>query len=94
MIKSNEANTLVSTSYQKATENNLLWIANIKNLLELNGMACFYNKIGQTIPQFIHKKVFQRLSDKFHQEAFSTLIDKTSKLRTYGILKTEIGMES
>ena len=42
---------------------------------------------------FIHKKVFQRLSDKFHQEAFNVLKDPDSKLRTYGLLKTDIGME-
>ena len=93
-IKSNKVNILVSVSYQKAMENNLLWITNIKNLLEQNGMACFYNNMHLNKPQFIHKKIFQRLSDKFHQEAFNTLIDKTSKLRTYGLIKTEIGMES
>ena len=43
---------------------------------------------------FIHKKTFQRLNDKFHQEAFSTIRDNFSKLRTYGLIKTKIGIEN
>ena len=56
-------------------------------------MACFYGNTYQNKPPFIHKRLFQRLSDKFHQDAFSTLLDTRSKLRTYGLLKNEIGRE-
>ena len=34
------------------------------------------------------------LLDKFNQEAFSTIIHAQTKIRTYGLLKNEIGMES
>ena len=44
-------------------------------------------------PLFIHKKVFQVLSDQFHQNAFETINNEKSKLRTYSIFKTKIGFE-
>ena len=40
----------------------------------------------------IHKNVFSRMSDIFHQESFSAL-KESSKLKTYQLLKTEIGLE-
>ena len=40
-----------------------------------------------------HTKAFIRMKDMFHQEAFSNIQHEASKLRTYGILKTEIGLE-
>jgi hypothetical protein len=93
-IKSNKVNTLVYKSYQQAMENNLPWVSCMKDTLEQNGMACFYTNNYENKLPFIHKKLFQRLSDKFHQEAFSTITNPTSKLRTYGLLKNEIGMEN
>ena len=74
-------------------ENDLPWVSCIKNILQQNGMACFYTNDYQNKPPFIYKKLFQRLADKFHQEAFSDITSPTSKLRTYGLLKNEIGME-
>ena len=53
--------------------------------LFLNG---FENK-----PLFIHKKLFQRLSDQFHQNAFESIKGDNSKLRTYSIFKTNKGFE-
>ena len=37
--------------------------------------------------------LFQRLVDIFHQTAFTEVRDGGSKLRTYSLLKTEIGFE-
>ena len=42
---------------------------------------------------FIHKKIFGRLSDIFHQEAFNTISNSNSKLRTYALLKKQPGIE-
>ena len=56
-------------------------------------MGCFVINSYENKPLFIHKKVFQRLSDIFHQEAFDSISKVTGKLRTYGFLKKEIGME-
>ena len=92
-IKSNKVTSLVHNSYSKAMEANLLWVSRVKLFLDQNGMASFYTNNYQDKHPFIHKKLFQRLSDNFHQEAFSTITNQNSKLRTYGILKDEIGME-
>ena len=40
-------------------------------------------------PAFIHKELSQRLSDSFRQDAFSTISNPESKLRTYGLPKRE-----
>ena len=42
-IKSGNTNILVSNSYGDALESNLIWIRNIKNILEQNGLGCFYH---------------------------------------------------
>ena len=42
---------------------------------------------------FIHKNIFQTLSEAFHQQAFEAINNEASKLRTYAIFKTEIGFE-
>ena len=45
-------------------------------------------------PIFVYKKIYQRLSDIFHQESLETIKNEESKLRTYGLLKREIGLEN
>ena len=44
-------------------------------------------------PPFAYKKLFQRLSDIFHQDTFSRINGERSKLRTYAIFKKEQGYE-
>ena len=39
------------------------------------------------------KKLFQTLSDTFHQNSFATITTHESKLRTYGTFKKDIGFE-
>ena len=93
-IKTKEVNIHLQQSYQVAIIDNLPWITNIKDLLEKNGMACYYTYLCNKKQPFIHKKLFQKLSDIFHQEAFNTILNTQSKLRTYGLLKNEIGTEN
>jgi hypothetical protein len=88
------ANKLVKLSYENAIKDNLTWTSNIKSYLEENGMLNFYEKLFENKPPFIHKRLFQVLSDSFHQEAFSNLAMEKSKLRTYGTLKKSIGREN
>ena len=73
---------------------NLPWITHIKECLEKNGMMSFYNNSYENKPPFIHKRLFQNLSDSFHQDAFCNISNPESKLRTYGLLKKSIGIES
>ena len=41
----------------------------------------------------VHEKAMTRMADIFHQEAFANLAKTSSKLRTYGKIKTDIGNE-
>ena len=92
-IKKSNANTLVLASYRDAMEENLLWVTRIKNILENNGMLSFFLNSYDNKPSFINKRVFQTLSDEFHQTSFESIRDDNSKLRTYGIFKKKIGLE-
>ena len=41
----------------------------------------------------IHVQFYNRTKDMFHQDAFSAIKSEASKLRTYGLIKEEIGAE-
>ena len=92
-IKTKQTNPLLNTSYDTALKNKLPWITNIKKCLETNGMLCFFINPYDNKPPFIHKKVFQKLYDAFHQKSFQDINNPQAKLRTYGLLKTAIGFE-
>ena len=72
---------------------NLLWTEKIRSTLEQNGMLSFFINSYENKPMFIYKRIFQRLSDEFHQRAFETIKDENSKLRTYAHFKKSIGLE-
>ena len=55
-------------------------------------MNFYLSSCGKEYP-FVYKKVFERLSDHFHNIAFEEIKLDTSKLRTYAKVKTEIGIE-
>ena len=38
--------------------------------------------------------IFARLCDQFHQNTFEAIRGENSKLKTYSVLKTEIGLET
>ena len=75
---------------------NLVWVANIRNILEKNGMAMlsFFINSYDDKPLIINKRIFQTLSDVFLQNAFEAIKEENSKLRTYAIFKKNIGPES
>ena len=88
-----KANIPLMESYQESLELDLPWISSIKSTLENIGLLNFYNGDYAAKPPFVYKKLFQRLSDIFHQETFSKINDERSKLRTYAIFKKEQGFE-
>ena len=93
-IKQEKANPLLLASYKDAVIGELPWISRVKLNLEENGLlSLFVNQYPTTKPQFIGKKLHQTLIDQFHQIAFETINKADSKLRTYALLKTRIGME-
>ena len=88
-----KANIPLMESYQESLELDLPWISSIKSTLENIGLLNFYNGDYAAKPPFVYKKLFQRLSDIFHQEIFSKINGERSKLRTYAIFKKEQGFE-
>ena len=92
-IEKGHANPILLGSYKNAKEEKLPWIENIYTILEKNGMANFYRETHDVRHPFIYKKLFQRLSDIFHQNSFEIIKNEKSKLRTYAVFKTQIGFE-
>ena len=92
-IRKNKANCLLVESYNESTDEKLSWILGIKQTLEKNGMASFFINKYDDKPNFINKRLFQTLCDQFHQNAFETIRNEGSKLRTYAIFKTAEGLE-
>ena len=52
----------------------------------------FSNQIHTEYP-FIHKLIYKKQCDIFHQNAFQTISNPESKLRTYSLFKTKVGCE-
>ena len=93
-IKLKHSTGLLLASYNDATLEHLPWVSNIKDLLECKGMLNVFININETKPPFIHKILFQTLSDEFHQTSFEIICREDSKLRSYARVKTEIGRET
>jgi hypothetical protein len=70
------------------------WLHKVKLTLETNGMLNFFENAPERIHPYIHKRLFERLVDSFHQSAFSEIRKDTSKLRTYALFKREVGLEN
>ena len=92
-IKQGQANSVLRASYQDSVDENLPWTKGVKSILETNGMLNFYMNDYTGKPPFIYEKLFQRLSDSFHQNSFESMKTESSKLRTYAVFKTNIGCE-
>ena len=56
-------------------------------------MLNFYIDQSENTFPFIYKRMYERLSDNYHQNCFETINDNESKLRTYAMFKTDIGIE-
>ena len=76
------SNYLLLSSYNDAVNENLIWISNIKTLLESKGIRNLFINPYETKHAFINKKLFQTLSDEFHQNAFEGIRKEQSKFRT------------
>ena len=92
-IKGGQANPILVNSLRDAEEHNLPWIQNIRGILERNGLLALYLGNHTDKMPFVYKRLFQRMSDIFHQESFSDIRNQEHKLRTDGLFKKEIGFE-
>ena len=93
-IRKGQANVYLLASYQDAMNQELLWINQIKKVLETNGFLSLYIDDHSSKPLFVFKKLSERLIDVFHQETFSNISKESSKLRTYALFKKDKGFES
>ena len=85
-----KCNELVKTSYEDSMADNLSWQNRIQcTLSQIGLMDKFLNKDGRT-----YTIAFQRLCDIFHQNSFSEIQNVSNKLRTYSIIKNQIGYEN
>ena len=89
IVTKSKCNDNMTNSYDTSVLENLTWSSNIENKLSVIGMReLFLGKDKNS-----HLKAFQRLKDIFHQDAFSNIQRSESKLRTYGLLKLQPGLE-
>ena len=81
-------NDLTVMSYENSLSLNLTWPTRIKNISEIGMLQDFIS-----VNTNAHCLAFQRMSDIFHQNSFSEIRKESGKLRTYSLLKNEIGYE-
>ena len=83
---SKRANNILTASVQIPTVTLSPWLSAVKNCSNNIG-------IGTPLDKSAHQKAFIRMKDIFHQESFTDIHRSDSKLRTYGEIKTVIGIE-
>ena len=85
-INTGNANKVLLSIIKMSIDDSLNWTNTIIDCVNKTGVGIRYNKS-------IHEKAFRRMWDIFHQESFVEIGKESSKLRTYGLLKTKIGRE-
>ena len=90
-IRMGKTNSLLLASANNAENESLVWIEKIKLCLSENGMG--YTHIENDIIN-AHKKVFTRQVDIFNQTSLSNIANPGSKLRTYSLMKNNLGIEN
>ena len=91
-IMRGKANRFTLIVAENAEKKKLSWFEKIKQELYTVGLGEIFMsvKVATNHPEQIY---FQRKWDIFHQEAFGKINETNSKLRTYALLKKEIGFE-
>ena len=57
-------------------------------------MSNFYdNEYPDRLHPFIFKKLLGKMADEFHGGSFESIGGESSKLRTYALFKTDVGLE-
>ena len=91
-IRGGNANKLIINSYNNALKEELPWVVKINEHLVTNDLGNLPpNANGKP---FIYKKLYDTLSKKFQVDALSSINSPRHKLRTYALMKTEIGLEN
>ncbi len=70
------------------------WGGRVGDVLKTYDMSAFYeNEDPDKVHPFIYKKLFKKMSDYFNSESLRTIKEESSKLRTYSLFKTGVGLE-
>ena len=85
-----KCNTLLNISYINSLRENLPWPKRIKTCLSTNGLGNLFNSSSQL---HVNKIYFTRVVDIFHQNTFTDNRRKNNKLRTYALIKTDVGSD-
>ena len=91
-IARGRGNNIVQYSYINAVANNSTWHNRIRQELTTIGLLDMYLSAANNT-KHVDVVFFQRLVDIFHQTAFSQIREPQSKLRTYSLIKRDIGVE-
>ena len=91
-IMRNKGNNLIQISLENAIHERLIWLERIREELFSVGLGDLFMSVKVTTNHLEHT-YFQRLTDIFHQSAFEKIRENRSKLRTYSLLKRDIGYE-
>ncbi len=93
-IKTGKINEILKKSHANAILDNLPWISHIKSILQSHNMDNLHiNETRRNKHPFIHKLVHKSQCEIFHRNAFQTINNQESKLRTYALFKTKVGCE-
>jgi hypothetical protein len=88
-IKNEKGNILVTKSYQNACTKELDWNETVCGILSKYGMQY---RITESVSD-LGNAFFGKAKDIFHQEALGQISEPKSKLRTYALIKQNIGRE-
>ena len=92
-IKQGKIGEILKNNYNHAVNEKPPWLTGIETTLESHNMERHLNNQTKTKHPFIHKLIFKEQCDIFHRNAFETINAPESKLRTYALMKTEVGCE-
>ena len=90
-IRMGKCNPLVLASTNNAEHELLLWVQRIKLILSENGMGYIHIENNEVNA---HKKVFARQADIRNQTSLSNISKPDSKLKTYSLIKKDLGTEN
>ena len=91
-IMRNKSNKLAQVSVENAEIEHTSWFEKIKNELYSVGLGDHFISVRATT-HHVEQIYFLRKTDIFYQDSFGKINENNSKLRTYKLLKTEIGYE-
>ena len=94
-IKTGNINDNLKHSHLNAELEDLPWATHTRSIIRLHNLENLHQTQSKSRKHpFLHKIVHTKQCELFHQNAFLAINSPDSKLRTYGLFKTEIGRET